>query len=161
MSWTGSNRRWRHALLWGALGLFLLAFWFAQRTPANEVEWLDRYEAAKERARQQQRPMLLYFTADWCPPCQAMKRDTWPNARVERMVNERFVPVYVDVDEQANLPISERFAVQAIPTLYATDASGEPLTDASGQPVRHSGYLSTEQMLAFLRFALDRADEAG
>ena len=71
-------------------------------TRGGEVE--DQvFEIAAREASQSGRPMLVEFTASWCPPCQKMKSVVWTNDRVADEANARFVPVMVDVDEQPKM----------------------------------------------------------
>ena len=48
-----------------------------QQIPA-ETNWRSDLTAALENAAAQDKPVLAYFTAEWCPPCQIMKREVWP-----------------------------------------------------------------------------------
>jgi len=130
-------------------------FYWIQRTPDNNVAWAGQFETAAAEASDTGRPMLLYFTADWCPPCQQMKRETWPRPDVEQAVNQRLIALHLDVDDESVAPLATRYRVQYIPTLIFTDAEGRILEDAEGS-LAQSGFISAERMLRLI----DRAEAA-
>ncbi len=131
------------------IAMFVGVFWFSQRTPANDIAWVTDYEAARQTAADRGKPMLLYFTADWCPPCKQMKREVWPRADVAEAVNGQVVPVYVDTDKQRAL--AQRYGVESIPTMMFVAADGELLTNAA--PQRVVGYQSAERLIDMARQA--------
>lgn len=56
--------------------------------------------SAIERSRNEGKPVFAVVTADWCPPCQTYKRTTLADESVQRMLNERSIPFYIDADNQ-------------------------------------------------------------
>lgn len=134
--------------LW-SLAIVLLSgavFW-QNRTPANDVAWVDTFDEARAQAQRTDRPMMLYFTADWCGPCQKMKRTVWPDGEVEQTVNERVVPVYIDVDSEMGQKLGYEYGVQSIPTFLFTDASGRALRDEAGAELRLIGLLDKPKLM--------------
>ncbi len=61
------------------------------------------------------RMVLAMVTADWCPPCQELKRGALVDPRVEAWVKEHAVAVYIDSD--VNRADAEALGASAIPTL--------------------------------------------
>ena len=72
-------------------------------------------------------PVLVDFTATWCPPCQAMKPAIH---QIEKDYGSRLKVVEVDIDERPNL--SDHFRVDGIPHLMVIQ-NGVIQADASGQ----------------------------
>jgi thioredoxin len=70
-------------------------------------------------------PVLVDFTADWCPPCRVMKpvladlADELPDVR------------FVELDVDANLETTARYGVLSMPTLMLFCA-GEPVLQLIG-----------------------------
>lgn len=95
---------------------------------------------ASERARADGRPVLVFATADWCGPCQALKRGALLDAGVSAAIREGFVPVYLDVD--ANPADAQRLNVQSIPALIVLNAGQEA--------ARLEGAVSTPQLSKWL-----------
>ncbi len=73
-------------------------------------------------ARESGRLVLLYFYAEWCPPCKVIEEQVLPHQGV-RDALEDFVLLRVDTDQ---FPEAARFyAVAAMPTLLVLDGDGQ------------------------------------
>ncbi|MEQ8769823.1 MAG: thioredoxin family protein [Phycisphaerales bacterium] len=75
-----------------------------------------RLAAAIEQSNETGRPVIALATADWCPPCQALKRGALVDARVASLIDERAIPVYVDVDKHPDE--ARQLGAASIPTTY-------------------------------------------
>ena len=109
--------------------------------PPDNLPWRKDLQAAKQEAAAGNKPLLLYFTATWCDPCQAMARDVWPQPRVAKAL-DAVVPVKIDVDEHPDL--ANQFQIVGIPRLQLLRPDG-----AAG-PTRE-GYTSADELVAFLQ----------
>ena len=106
------------------------------------LKWGTNFEQALAESEKSGKPVLLDFSASWCPPCQVMKHEVWPNSNVIEAANQYVVPVLVDIDLPENRAIAEKYRVQSIPTLIVVDSKGEVL--------RQAGYLTVTEALDFL-----------
>lgn len=107
------------------------------------IAWRTDYEAALAESAETGRPVLADFTADWCPPCRMMKRETWPDARVRAAVEAGYIPLLLDIDEPAAAAVAQRYGVTAIPTLAVLDSDGQVLRGVTG-------FIDAERMLSLL-----------
>lgn len=97
-------------------------------TRAAISQWTTM-EAALEESRRTGKPILIDFNAEWCPPCQMLKRQVFDDAALARRVQREVIPVSI-VDRRredgANPPavddLQRRFAVDAFPTLVVHSA---------------------------------------
>jgi thiol:disulfide interchange protein len=108
----------------------------------DRVGWWDDLPAAQRAAAASGgKPILLDFTAEWCPPCGEMRRTTWTDPAVAAALAGRYVTVRVDAD--ANPDLVRRYDAEYLPTLI--------LIDAAGHEVRRSvGYLSPDDFRRWL-----------
>lgn len=74
------------------------------RGAANQpVAWQEWGSEAFELAAKLDRPILLDVGAVWCHWCHVIDRESYENAEIAALINERFVPVKVDRDERPDV----------------------------------------------------------
>lgn len=122
-------------------------------THAAGVAWLfasndTDVDAAFARAGREGKPLLLYWGATWCPPCNHLKATLFP--RQDFVARSRaFVPVYVDGDKPGAQKVASRFKVSGYPTMVLFDPKGAELT-------RLPGEADAPQVMALLEIGLAR-----
>ena len=73
-------------------------------------------EDAFAEAREQNKPVLLYWGAVWCPPCNRLKAGLFRDPNFIARTRD-FIPVYLDGDSKGAQAWGERFNIQGYPTL--------------------------------------------
>jgi uncharacterized protein len=96
---------------------------FLQHGAQQPVDWLPWGEAAFDRARETDRPLLLDIGAVWCHWCHVMDRESYEDPDTAALINELFVPVKVDRDERPDVDARYQRAVQLL-----SGQGGWPLT---------------------------------
>jgi thiol:disulfide interchange protein len=122
----------------------VLKGWYYRATGAPApvaIQWRTDLEAALAESRATGRKVLVDFNADWCPPCIAMKHDTWPDPEVASLVSRAYVPLLVDID--VDTVASARYGVPAIPTVL--------ILDGTGRLIARAGYLPASGMRRLLQ----------
>ena len=112
----------------------------SQPDDANAISWRDWNEEAFEAARTEGKPVLLTLGATWCHWCHVMDQTSYSDQRVIELVNSRFVPVRVDIDQRPD--ISLRYNQGGFPSVAFLTGSGEFL---AGRP-----YTPPDDMVALL-----------
>lgn len=108
--------------------------------PPDNLPWRKDLQAAKQEAAAANKPLLLYFTATWCDPCQEMARQVWPQPKVAKAL-DAVLPVKIDVDQHPDL--AGQFNVVGIPRLQLLHPDGTP------GPTR-VGFTTADEVVAFL-----------
>jgi uncharacterized protein len=69
----------------------------------NPVDWYAWGDEALERARREDRPILLSIGYAACHWCHVMERESFENEKVAQLMNESFVCIKVDREERPDL----------------------------------------------------------
>src|SRR6202140_3295251 len=93
-------------------------------THANEprdIAWFDgSLQGAFIVAKREDRPVLLYWGAEWCPFCHTLKSKVF--SRPDFIAKSHlFLPVYLDGDDDGAQKWGEQFGIQGYPTLIVLD----------------------------------------
>ena len=77
--------------------------------------------------------MLVLFTADWCPPCQQLKKQVLTDPEVADYLKREYVAVKIDLTDRGgpNSMIAQDYGVRYIPTMYIFAPDGQEI-DSSG-----------------------------
>lgn len=97
----------------------------------------------ENEAQEEGKPYYVYFTADWCQPCQIMKKNVFTLPEVYELSNAKYLAIMIDVDEFNGQELSKQYDVQGIPTIIFFNSEGEAQT-------RLTGLLSSDQFMAAL-----------
>jgi len=109
---------------------------------AGRVHWYD-YREAKTLAKQDGKPVYLYFRSDRCTYCLQMEKETLNSPEVARFLNLNFVSARIDSDQNPGL--AAEYRVMGLPTSYFLSTEGGKI---GGLP----GFQAPDRFLAFLRF---------
>jgi len=85
---------------------------------AEKYEPIKDYNRALERAKTENKPVLIDFTGWACVNCRRMEEKVWTNRIVDSLMRNEFVVVSLYVDERRQLPLTEQ-------TIYKTSTGQE------------------------------------
>ena len=91
-----------------------------QETPA--IKWRTDYNAARKEAEAKNLPVLIEFVRPNCPPCAKMEQVTFVDPRVARTLNEKFIPLKINGQEDVHL--ASRLQISLYPTLVLAGPDG-------------------------------------
>jgi uncharacterized protein YyaL (SSP411 family) len=123
------------------------------------IDWHEWGEAAFERAKSEDKPILLDIGAVWCHWCHVIDRESYENAEIAKIINEHFVAVKVDRDERPDVDSRYQSAISSI-----SGQGGWPLTGfllSDGKPFFGGTYFPPEDQMGrpgFRRVLLAVAD---
>ena len=107
---------------------------------AAEIDWQEWREDTFQRARAEDKPILLSLSAVWCHWCHVMDETTYSEPGIIAAINRDYVPVRVDNDARPD--INHRYNMGGWPTTAFLTPDGETLTGAT--------YVPAEQMRVLL-----------
>jgi thiol:disulfide interchange protein len=124
------------------LAAVLMAMPSLFRKPVKDlVPWNHSFDAVVGQGK----PIFVDFTADWCPPCQELKRTVFSRQDVADTLAGNFQPLKVDLTNpgEPENALARRFEVEAIPTLFLLRADGTVIK-------KHTGIMEPDEFLAWL-----------
>ncbi|MBF0492509.1 MAG: sulfite exporter TauE/SafE family protein [Deltaproteobacteria bacterium] len=136
-----------------ALTMLLPAFyyvWILLKNPSasnSTIPWQHSFSQGAQLSKDQKKPMILDFYADWCLPCLEIDEKTFQNKEVQKKLLE-VVAVKIDCTQdtpECNEAVT-RFNVVGWPTLLFFDAGGQLQSDLSIV----GGFVGPEKMLEIL-----------
>ena len=108
-------------LLLGASSILFFAL-----PSASGINWLSpNLDRLQQRAQNEDKLFLLYFSANWCAPCQWMEQNTFQDASLNSFVGENYLAAKVDLNNTDNKILQHRFEVDVIPTILVFSTSGK------------------------------------
>lgn len=128
------------------LVLLLLAPLAAFAADKSGIEWQPWSEAVFERAKHENRFVLLDLEAVWCHWCHVMDDKTYRDPEVVKLIRSRYIAVKVDQD--ANPDLSNRYEDYGWPATVVFAADGSELA-------KRRGYLPPEVMSSMLQSIID------
>src|SRR5665213_452715 len=108
--------------------------------PKEVVPWRTDLAAARAESARVHKPVMLYFTADWCGYCREMAHTTWADPAVGDALKD-YVPVKIDADARQDL--ADHYGVRGLPSLAVLDENGDAIRFTSGA-------MSSARLIAWL-----------
>src|SRR2546427_2609508 len=110
-----------------------------------EKKWQDWSKDAFEKAKLEQKPILLDIFGSWCHWCHVMDKTSYSDAAVADFVNKNFVAVRVDTDKRPD--VNRRYNMGGWPSTVFLDSEGKVITGGT--------YIPPQQMREVLRSVTD------
>jgi thiol-disulfide isomerase/thioredoxin len=96
------------------------------------IDWFQGdVDAAFTAAKAADKPVFLYWGAEWCPPCAQIKATIFSRREFQQR-SRLFVPVYLDGDTPSAQKHGERFGVVGYPTMILFKPDGTEITRLPG-----------------------------
>lgn len=133
--------------------------------PPQDVspESLKEIEKLLVQSSAQNKYVLYEFYAPWSDPCKKMESTSLSNAQINRLVEQRFMPVRVTdrLKEAGKNPrlvtdLQKKFRIFAFPTLVIVDENGEPAATLVG----NCSSLTTYRFMSRALHSLDQKSKA-
>lgn len=85
----------------------------------------SNFEEARNRAQREGKMLLLDFYASWCAPCRFMETTTFKDEQVSEILNEKFIPLKINIDDFDGYALKEHFGVKVLPTFLIFSSDGK------------------------------------
>lgn len=129
---TKSHPFWRCFWL-GFLVISLAYAWYSFYVPSNDIKWVNNITSTQNLTNNSGKSTILFFTGKWCAPCRIMKREVFADNEVMKVINKKFVPVELHMDNINSKNLVKHFKVGATPTTIIVDSKGKVLDYVVGK----------------------------
>lgn len=99
--------------------------------PKGSPSFSKSYASVTKKSKESGKPVVLVFSATWCPPCQSMKKEVYPSKEVQAF-HDQFEWAYLDADEKENEKLMAKYEVSGIPHIQFLSKNGEPIDKVVG-----------------------------
>jgi protein disulfide-isomerase len=116
-----------------AVAVFL--FFFAGSALFAGNAWMTDFQAAQEKAVEEEKPMLLDFTgSDWCGWCIKLKKEVFSKEAFQTYAAENLILVELDFPRNKpqsdelkaqNQALAEKYGIRGFPTIILLSPEGE------------------------------------
>lgn len=106
------------------------------------------YQEGFEKAKQNNQLLFVDVFTTWCGPCKMLSSNVFPDEELGNVMNQSFVNIKVDGDDESNYGMMEQFEVSAFPTMLLID----PRTD---RVRKIEGYVQADEIIREANYALD------
>jgi len=107
----------------------------------SSIIWLSNLAEGLKQAKEQNKPIFIDFTAEWCAACKQMEREVFPKPEIfaesQRFVMIRFDATNPNAEQRADL---KEYGVVGYPTII--------LIDTKGNKQSIVGFIGHEELLA-------------
>jgi len=123
--------------------------------PQDLVKWRP-IAAGEAEAKKTGKPVLYFFTADWCGPCHLLEQQVFSRKDVAAQIAKDFIPVVVQDRQRETgrnapemLKLADRYGLRGFPTLVVSRPGLE-------RGITMEGWDGPERAIEFLKVARQR-----
>jgi len=129
-----------------AIAIFVLLVFFQGLPVASAqstgIKWYP-YEEGMALGKSQVKKVFINFYAKWCSYCKKMETKTFRDSSVIAYINENFIAVNVDVDNESH--VAAQYNISPLPDLWFVSEKGEAIGNKPG-------YVTAKELLPVLKF---------
>jgi thiol:disulfide interchange protein len=89
-----------------------------------QLDWEKSWDSAFSRAKNEGKPVLVSFEAEWCVWCKKLESTTYRDSAVMSLISDSLVAVTLDVDAEGR-ELSDTHGVESLPTVLVFSPEGE------------------------------------
>jgi uncharacterized protein YyaL (SSP411 family) len=126
--------------------LFIIILFPQDIFASNTIDWQSFDKASFQKAKQQDKFILLDLVAVWCHWCHVMDKTTYQDDKVISLLNSHFITTQADHDLRPDL--AERYRDWGWPATIIMTPDGTEV-------VKRAGYISPENMARLLQTIIE------
>jgi thiol:disulfide interchange protein DsbD len=121
--------RYAVGVLFILLGVFFVLP--SESAAGDKINWQSYSPQLLQNAKEESKPVILDFYADWCIPCKELDNFTFTDERILRQ-SDYFMMIKADLTHfqtEETSKIREHFGIRGVPTIVFLDKAGNEISD--------------------------------
>ena len=116
------------------IGVSCVLIWLVFSPSGAHAAWYDSIDEGAVQAEAAGKPMLVLYTADWCPPCKKLTKQTFPDEQVAKFLADNYILIKIDMTDadSPNQAIARDYEVRSVPTMIIYTSQGIEIDHMSG-----------------------------
>jgi len=130
-----------------------------KESPRIVLNWIPTYEEALNKAKEEKKPVLIYFTgSDWCGLCKTLDNELFHTERFKVLSDTSLILLEVDIPRRKNildadkmsenLYLKDKYKVKAFPTLMMVNHKGKKIAEKRGYVITEYYYPFFESVIS-------------
>ncbi|HPQ08532.1 MAG TPA: DUF255 domain-containing protein [Bacteroidia bacterium] len=111
----------------------------------NVIQWQKLDNATFEKARKENKYIVLHLAANWCHWCHVMEEKTYHHPKVIELLNKKFIACYEDHDQRPDL--ANRYREYGWPATIVFNPNGKEV-------LKETGYIPPDEYIQKLQNVL-------
>ncbi len=108
----------------------------------SSIDW-QFYAKGLDIAKTQDKPVFLYFHADWCTYCTKLKKTTFVDKDVLNYLNDNFISITIDTEKEK--AFARQWEIKGLPSIWFLKSNSSKISNLPG-------YVGPDQFLAILKY---------
>jgi thioredoxin-related protein len=108
----------------------------------SSIDW-QSYAKGLDIAKTQDKPVFLYFHADWCTYCTKLKKTTFTDKNVLNYLNDNFISISIDTEKEK--AFANQWGIKGLPSIWFLKSDSSKISNLPG-------YVGPEHFLTILKF---------
>lgn len=98
----------------------------------DSIFFQQNWKKALKLAKKEKKLIFLDAYTTWCGPCKRMESTTFKNPAVIKLLNEKFIPVHLNMEQGEGIALARQYKIGGYPTFLFVDAVGKVLHGDAG-----------------------------
>ncbi len=108
----------------------------------------ESWQKLLKKAEKEDKLIFLDAYTTWCGPCKMMSKDVFPDKKLGKLYNDKFINVQLDMEDEEGYPLGKKYKIRAYPSLLYINGQGEVVH-------RVVGYQDADQLKALADVVYD------